>query len=215
MLRPCEFLGVRKDRSQALRISDVTFFARAGSQEKVDLCPPGELAEQHDEPDRFSLWLGATKADQLAENPPTVIAAAPAVQALWRWMHLRRDLGGEDGPVFAVPGGSGQLSQAELCRYLGEWIAVATDGTVPKVTGRTFRRGGTSSMLASGAARADIQKQGRWKTASMVDVYSSAAAKQARAIIDNRAKGAAAIAASVSHDGGAALGGRAGGAMHH
>lgn len=212
MLRPNEFLGVAKKRSNAVRVSEVAFFAQAGSAKRVGLCPPGAALEDYDVPDRFSLDLGATKADQFAQNPPLVIAAAPAVQAMWRWMHLRRDLGGCPGPVFAVPFGSGSLSCKELCEHLREWATVATGEPAPKVVGRTFRRGGTSSMVAGGASRDDIRRAGRWKSDGMVDTYSSAASKQARAILDSRALGAA---AAVSSHEGATLNGRAGGTMHH
>jgi hypothetical protein len=213
MLRPSEFLGVQKNRAAALCTSEVLFYAQAGSQKRVRLCPPGALLEQYAQPDRVALDLGATKADQFAENPPLVIAAAPAVQALWRWMHLRRDLGGADGPVFTVPHGEGPLSCKDLCAHVRDWVSIATGVLVPKVTGRTFRRGGASAMLASGATRPDIQEAGRWRSPAMVDVYSSASAKRERAVMDSRAQGASAAAASSA--GGAALHGRAGGAVLH
>lgn len=41
-------------------------------------------------PDRVTIKLGPSKTDPTGIAPPRVIAACPAVAALWRWFHARR-----------------------------------------------------------------------------------------------------------------------------
>jgi len=187
LLRPGEFLGVHKDRGSALRADSVTFFAADGSQRKTALHPHGTDVDLHPFPDRFSVALGATKADQAGKNKDVVVAAPPAVAALWRWVHMRRDCLSDDDELFRVPG-SLPLSQAALTRHIAFWCAAVTgDATLPKVTGRCFRRGGASGLMAAGASDSDIQAQGRWRSAAMPAVYSDAASQEQRRVSVSRA----------------------------
>ena len=129
-----------------------------------------------------SVALEATKADQKATNEPVPVAAAPAVRALWRWMHTRRDVLGMDGStrpaVFCLPDQS-PLTSTALTRSISSWLGElgVTDAVVK---GRTFRRGGASALMASGAARSDVALVGRWRTQRMTEVYSNDMAKRAR-----------------------------------
>ena len=181
LLRPSEFLSVYRNRAAAVTAAQVTFYAAAGSAQVRALLPTGAPLPPALLPDRFTLALGPTKADQQGANPPLVIAAHPAVAGLWRWMHVRRDLGGlPDGPVFQVPE-ERHLSCKELCSYVADWAQALHGGERPHVTGRTFRRGGASGLHGAGASRADTMQAGRWGTGAMVEVYSSARSKADRA----------------------------------
>jgi len=154
-------------------------------------------------PGLYSVALGRTKADQEGRNPNQRIAAAPAVRALWRWMHIRRDLGGKmDAPLFAVPGTSVPLSRKHLFAAVASWHE-AVRGTAPKVSGKAFRRGGNQSLVAGGASSTDMQHAGRWASAGMPAVYSSAVANEQRGLHVSRGLGqlyesaaAAAVAAA-------------------
>lgn len=133
-------------------------------------------------PRLYSVALGQTKADQEGHNPDQRIAAAPAVRALWRWIHIRRDLGGRvDEPLFAVPGYNALLSRERLFASVASWHEVVS-GTTPKVSGKAFRRGGNQSLVASGATGAEMQHAGRWASPAMPAVYSSAVANEQRGL---------------------------------
>lgn len=192
LLRPSEFLGVAKNRGVALRASAITFYALPSRNLPQRLLPPGSRISASPIPDRFAVELGVTKADPLAANPPLVIAAPQCVRALWEWMHLRQDLGGApDGYLFAMPGGPA-LPCNNLNRFVAQWIGVARDCDPPKVTGRCWRRTGSSIMVANGTSAADIMAAGRWRSPQMIAVYSDPAAARERAIAASRAMGAAA-----------------------
>jgi len=198
LLRPNEFLSVYRKRGAAVSAAQVTFYVAEGSDRVRDLFPVGAPLPAANEPDRFTLALGPTKADQRGENPPLVIAARPAVTALWRWMHERRDGGGRpEGPVFQMPG-QHHLSCKALCSYVAAWTQSLHGGPLPLVTGRTFRQGGASGLHGSGASHADTQERGRWRSARMVYVYSSARSKAERAAITSRAMVPAPYAAGLS-----------------
>ncbi len=139
-------------------------------------------------PDHYSVALGPTKADPEGNNPPQRIAAVPAVRALWRWMNIRRDLGGRDGdPLFAVPGSS-PLARSRLFAAVADWHSNAT-GTTVKITGKAFRRGGNQSLVASGASVPEMMHAGRWRGSGMPAVYSSSTANSSRALLVSRGLG--------------------------
>ena len=134
-------------------------------------------------PGLYSVALGKTKADQQGENPDQRIAAAPAVRALWRWMHIRRDLGGHvDESLFAVPGCKTPLTRERLFTAIASWHQ-AVSGSAPKVSGKAFRRGGNQSLIASGVSNADCKIAGRWSSDAMPALYSSRTANEERGVV--------------------------------
>ena len=198
LLRPNEFVGAYSLAGRALTASAVTWYAAPGVHVATDLLPRAHRVGDYARPDRFALSLGATKADQLAKNPPLVIGAGFAVWALWQWMHIRRAAGhSPHDPLFIYHAGR-PLSCSALLAWLTAQLADARllpAGTVLK--GRSFRRGGASAMLEAGADISSIMTQGRWKSAAMVDTYSDAASKRARALLESRAMGSPAAVATV------------------
>ena len=186
-LRPSELLGSSQHRNRALRVDQVRFFSTASSAIPCTLLPPGTAVDSRPFPDHFILALEITKADQQATNDPVPIAAAPAVRALWRWMHLRRDHLSLDTskPVFCLASGS-PLSCNALTFAVTSWLTQA--GAIdPVVKGRTFRRGGASALMASGAAMGDVARAGRWALAGrMAETYTDEMGKFARVLETSR-----------------------------
>ena len=184
LLRPNEFLYVGQ-RQKVLLASAITFRASALHDGERALLPRGVIITEASIPDRLEVALGATKADHLARNGTHVIAARMAVEALWRWMHQRRDAGYiPDAPLF-VHGDGLALASRKLLTQVSVWYARLT-GVVPKLTGRAFRRGGASAMLQEGASIPDIMAAGRWRSPAMVGVYTSKEAKRAQATAASR-----------------------------
>jgi len=192
LLRPNELLGKHKDRSGATRADAITFYANDSALPPALPVRLGAWSEART-PDHFSVRLGPTKADPAGRNAPLRIAAPMAVEALWRWMHVRLDWGGTaDGPLFALPtasGAPGALKCAELCRAIGSWIALSRGGPPPRITGRCFRKGGATSLVSGGAGLSEILAQGRWRTPAMVGIYSIREALMQRALEANRQMG--------------------------
>lgn len=192
LLRPSEFLGVYRNRNSALAAGSIKFFANTNSVLPQELLPTSGRVQDYKIPDRFTLNLGPTKADQLAQNAPVTIAAPMCVKALWYWLHIQRNLAtpqqsqGGTPPeyVFAIPG-QPPLSQAHLLKTLREWLTPVI-GSSFLLTGRCFRRGGASELVATGAPIPDIMSAGRWKSAAMVNVYSAQSAKEQRAVSQSR-----------------------------
>jgi integrase len=182
-LRPGELLGSYANPKRALRPEQIQFFT-----------PRSNATAQHASgepplpvPDRFTIDLGVTKADPLGKNKPKLVAAPPAVAALWAWMNLRRALSPAAGSVlFGLPGEK-PLSMAGLLGWLADWYA-ASGRPRPRFTGKGFRRGATSTAMANGAAHADISVQAGWasKGAKMPETYASDQAKAARQLLFTR-----------------------------
>lgn len=179
LLRPSELLGSPQHRDRALRPAQITFFARPGEERTVE--PSGGAPAV---PDRFEIALGATKTSQLGGGPARIVAARPAVQALWRWMCLREAIGADGPELFRAPK-QRALATTELLAFLCEWLRATGHGAV-HLTGKAFRRGGASGLIAGGVPRADAAAAGGWKSLAMLDTYASAQAKKERAAAVSR-----------------------------
>lgn len=199
LLRPSELLGTKHKKdmidTRALRFSQIKFYANSNSQQRTSLHPRGVDIDLYAVPDRYTIALGQTKTDQFGKRLPKVVAASPAVSALWRWCHLRRDLGDSSPLLFAYDGAI-PLSMSTLLRAI-EKALVALGYDKPKVTGKCFRRGGASSLVAQGLSNEDVARVGDWHSSRMVNIYSSDEAKEARRIASSRLLAPA--AASSSH----------------
>lgn len=188
LLRPSEALGSPQHPDRALLASQITFFMSKGSDHVGALGPVGVDPATLPLPDHFTIALGPTKADQQGLNPPIAVAARPAVLALWVWMHRRRDLAlakPSEPQLFCVPGFAA-LRLPELTEAIAD-ACVASGRPRPHLSGRAFRRGGASGLMAGGAARPDMRRAGRWRSNAMPEVYASAEAKAERALEASRA----------------------------
>ena len=175
LLRPNEFLGSYLHADRKLRPDQITFFARADSNDKAIV---GRFAGP---PHRFSIRLGVTKADQVGANAPILIGERIAVEALWLWMRRRLAYSAEDqlGPVFKLPG-----QRPLTIRLLLDRLELAFRTVDPHtpifLTGRCFRRGGAADLVQAGASLAQIQNAGRWNSSSMVYTYTEPAVVRER-----------------------------------
>ena len=196
LLRPNELLGSPAHPERVPTPAMVVFYAREDSEEVRALCPLGSVWGATPVPDRFTLALGPTKADQAGRNAPHGIAAAPAVRALWRWMHVRRAGGARtQEPLFSLAG-EAPLSLSALGAAITGWCQAA--GIEPaRFTGKSLRRSGASLLTASGASLADLMAQGRWRSAEMPALYSDAGSKRARALRASRAMAPSALPGGV------------------
>lgn len=179
LTRPNELVGAYGQEERALRPEQITFYADASQSRHAQLLPFGHHPSPPTVPHSFTIDFGVAKNDQEARKPPYTVAAPMAVEALWRWSHLRRDLGATGPELFRLPG-KPPLSMAALLRSIE--AARATIGLPPcRIEGRAFRRGGCAELVTAGAPLAAIQARGRWASPTMVGLYAGAAAIQARA----------------------------------
>ena len=180
LLRPSEFLGqVGKRSERALRASQITFFEDDAGL--IRTAPDPERAHSvTSTPHHYTITLGATKADQTGSNPPVIVAAQPAVKALWIWMWWLGTLRPASEFVFIDLQTRKFLSCSRLCDALtqyGHRAGVLKPGEY--IVGRSFRRGGAAGALLSGASIPEVQAAGRWRSGSMPALYGGAAAMQA------------------------------------
>lgn len=185
MLRPGEIFGSTSNR-RPLHISDISFFATASPGSITPLLPPGSAISTHAVPDHYTINLGGTKADQFGTNAPSIVSSATSVRALWVWVHLRRDAL-TTSPILFIHQGV-PVTTNSIVAYLTRLLTQS--GVVnPRVTGRTFRRGGASHLVAHGVPRADIAAMGRWKTHAMIEVYADTESKEQRVVQAGRGLG--------------------------
>jgi integrase len=195
MLRPSEMLGSANLRDRALEAAQITFYERPGSDQTLALLDRGADLDDYNLPDRYTIALRVTKTDQFARKGGKVVAGATAVEALWRWCHLRRDLGCESELLFDCSG-LGPLSMASLVRAITTGIQKLRGGN-PKVTPKCFRRGGASGLVAQGLSNEDVASVSGWRTPAMVSVYAAAHAQEARRVVVSRRMDPAAAAAAL------------------
>ena len=149
-------------------------------------------------PDHFVVQLFDTKADQHGTNPPHAVAAPLAVAAMWRWMIARRSLartaaassssGTTPDFLFALPGTSA-IALPQVVTYLQDLLESRGHGR-PHITGKSFRRGGASDLVAANVPADAAAAAGRWKSAAMPLVYANRVAKQSQSLeISRRAMG--------------------------
>lgn len=175
LLRPNELLGSTQNPERVLQLSQITLF-RAGAGNQQQRYPPnGDAAGCH-----FTIALGATKADQAGRNKPKVVAARPAVQAIWRWLQLRHKVGVDSPALFCLPHCI-PLTHAQLRTYLQDVLESMGRGR-PHISGKAFRRGGASGLLAAGEQREDAAALGHWKNERMLEIYANTLAKEKRQI---------------------------------
>jgi len=183
-LRPNELLGSHQNRDRALTTDRITFWADAQS---LVACPVGKgLRAQGPVPHHFTIELGRTKADPTAAAGGKDIAAAPAVAALWNWLHMRKDLRppGANAHVFIFErdGRWNLLSTAEMMRQLSGWAQKAGLAR-HRFAGKSMRQGGAKALMESGAPIPDIMQQGRWATPSMTTLYAGPDAVRMRRLL--------------------------------
>jgi hypothetical protein len=177
-LRRTELLGSAFYPDRRLTVDQISFHQADAGHTKMDLFSGAE-------PDTIShitLRLGVTKADPLAKSEPLLIFSAVPIRALWRWIHLRFKNAESLARVVRRElfwNGKEHLTMSTLSEYVvGMHTAIGLKA--PKITGKAFRKGAASELVASGIPNSVGAALGRWKTPAMVDTYATPAAKAAR-----------------------------------
>lgn len=170
LLRPNEFLGSYRLDHRAIRLSQLSF-RRGASALALPSLP--SLA-----PSSIALSLDATKADQEARNAEIVITHPEAVVAIWGWAVLRERLRPRSDRFFVLD--EAPLSISMLLRHL-ESACILGGQLRSHLTGRCFRRGGTSDLVRLGLSAEAIMTIGRWKSRAMIVVYADPLALSMRA----------------------------------
>lgn len=180
-LRPGELLGSHQHRDRAIKVESISWWADA---EGLRECVVGKgIRDRGPIPHHVSIQLGVTKADQIGAHGTKEIAARPAVEALWNWLHLRKD----DRPpaaesrvfVYSRDDRWSPLTVAALMRQLSAWAQKAGFARC-RFGGKSMRRGGAKALMESGAPIPDIMQQGRWASSSMPALYAGADAVRLR-----------------------------------
>lgn len=196
-LRKSELLGSHFYPERRIRRDQLTFHRSDAAHTTIDL--PSN--EDVDSISHLSLQLGATKADPLARNPPLRIYSAVAIRAAWRWANIRASHRRTDLPhLFIDPSTRVHLTMTELAEFVSRMF-VDVGRAAPKITGKAFRKGAASELVSSGIPNSVGADLGRWKTASMVDVYATPAARADRYERMSRTLGLPSSAAAASQSG--------------
>lgn len=183
-LRISELLGSSSLKpSRRLRIEQITFIRNGPGKRVAD---PGRVLECGELPSHYLVALESTKADQLATNPPTPIAAPVAVRAMWRWRQWQAKEA-RTRPESALFFHVHDLTQAHLFEWITRIFVELGEGE-PHLTGKSFRRGAASDLVAT-CPLTDAALITRHASLSMPLVYASSESKQERAIAISRAMG--------------------------
>ena len=179
LLRPNELLGAPNHKERAVQRTQLTFRDHLGAE-----CSPGQ------QPHHILLTLPVAKTDQLRRGQVRPIAADFAVRALVRWCSIRDSQPIDAGQLFRFASGKLLSTQRLLSHLRAECAAL---GMVDAIfTGKCFRRGGASVMVASGLGADSIRKAGgcSWGASSRVwERYVSQEAAQLSAIAASRQLG--------------------------
>ena len=140
-------------------------------------------------PGYLEVVLGATKTDAAGRLAPKVCAHRQTVNAVWRWACERLQIAEISCFFFSTLRGPkreiGVLRASTVLRALEHAHEAQQLGTA-RFTGKCFRRGLTSELMARGAPAADVQLLGGWKSAGMPAVYTSSEARFQRTVAVSR-----------------------------
>jgi hypothetical protein len=168
-LRPGELLGRYPDRSTALQQSQISFFSDAAGRLTIQPNNMNSSNTTGSKPDHCTITLHISKTNQRRALEQVHVSAPAAVRALWQWQRTRCN---EEGAWFRLTGHR-TLSTPALLKFLtAEFRAI---GKPLHLTGKCFRIGATSALNAKGAATADLQNIGRWRSNGMWTTYADAA----------------------------------------
>lgn len=194
LFRPNELLG-SPAHPDPIHESQITFYVQnpPAPDRAVHLRPLGD--SPYPTPTYYIVQLYQQKAVQPGQQDlhgqlARTIADRGAVQAMWQWMHTRRSFGELEQRLFKLPGRRA-LSTRQLVDRCAQAVW-ASLGERVRFTGKSFRRGGASALMAAGASGPDMQAAGGWRSVSMPDRYASDHSKRARMIGATSLMGAAA-----------------------
>jgi integrase len=121
--------------------------------------------------------LPKSKTDQLGRDGPVVVAANGTVACPRRWLKAMRKLPGypKAGPVFVNEKGK-LVTREWVIRRLNQFME-RVGLYANRYSGHSFRRGGATSLAASGVPDRIISQLGRWRSATY-QIYTVATKDQ-------------------------------------
>jgi hypothetical protein len=192
-LRPSELLGSRQYPDRALRRDQLTFYSDAMSTTTIT---PRYTTDSSGtrypttgtsitRPDHCVLTINVSKTDQLGLGRTVYVAQPLVVAALWSWMTtallpLHSDL---TSALFQLPGHVPLTTPRLLADLKTDLAATHPD---LHLTGKAFRVGGASALMAQGVPAADMASVAWAPGSRMPQVYATTASKARRAIEINR-----------------------------
>jgi hypothetical protein len=192
-LRPSELLGSRQYPDRTLRRDQLVFYQ---DQLSFSVMTPRYTIDSSGTrvpntstlaflPDHAVLRLDVSKTDQKRKGRVAYIAQPLALGALWRWAttSLLLDYSDTSPRLFQLPD-ERPLTIPELLADLSTHLA-ATHPDL-HLTGKTFRSGAASTLVAQGVPDSDIASVGWTPTSKMFNRYASGASLAVRAIETNR-----------------------------
>ena len=166
--------GLAQHRDRALRpAADRPSSSRAGSA-AAQRCPSRRVPRGRTRPRPLHHRARRDQGGQVGAQPRARRGGAPrGASALALAASAQRSSAPPTGASSsACPAAGALLSGAD--GTLSRLWSSALGQPRPHLTGKAFRRGGASGLMAAGAARPDIQAAGRWRSAAMLETYSSA-----------------------------------------
>lgn len=161
-LRISELLGNSVHPERALRMEQLTFYADAAALTPL---PGNSAASSTAIPVVLQLMLRATKTQHLTRTIK-ICAVAEAVSAVWVWFRDCHIAGrGPQDRLFQLEGGH-PLSAYALMQFLQRRHLAAGLGPA-RLTGKSLRRGGASTLAANGVDEEHIARLG-WANNSHV-----------------------------------------------
>ena len=183
-IRINELLGSNSHPERRITTDRIIFYRNGPGKRVAEVPSPYPPPEM---PAYYTLDLGATKADQLGRKGLRTIAAPIAVAAMWKWMHMLNGVRAR-GPTTLLFYTDYELSLPRLVTWLQDCFESMGQGR-PKITGKAFRRGLASELESSHIPRAAAAEFVGWSAPSMLSIYSSQEAKDARSLAISRSLG--------------------------
>jgi len=161
--RPSEIFGSTTHPDRALRTRQIRFYVDAAG--RIQIHANASVIDMQPQPHHLELELEVSKTDQRRGGRIKIISAATAVAAMWRHC-CDHGVNDDDDRLFAM-GGVQLTCNALLVRLKRELIADGQHELASSLSGRSFRRGGASTLSATGIDDVDIARLG-WTASSNV-----------------------------------------------
>lgn len=177
LLRRSELLGSSDYQERVITYSRIHWFSDSNADHPMVWAPAVPSP-----PKCFSIDLGISKTDQLGNKGLTAwVGADLAVTALWRWWCKLPHPCAADQLVFISSSGAA-LKHQQLERQVQQRVDRAPSMNI-RVTGKSWRQGGASSLAAHAESQASVNAAGHWTSNSNAsNVYVQHSAKKRLAL---------------------------------
>jgi hypothetical protein len=181
LMRPSEMLGAAKRQSRALTLEQFTWFEDEQGERRM-----GGQPTLSSRPAVGEVRIRVSKTDQEGRGISKIFAAPTALDALWRWWcFLHRNPTSPSQLMFCMAG-ERPLTTGALTRHTQ--LKAAELNIVAEIKGRSWRRGGASSLAGTGIDEEALRDAGHWAEESSAHKrYTDAAAKRKRVIATSKA----------------------------